>query len=69
MEFSRQEYWSGLIFPTPANIPDSGAELRSSALQSDSLPSEPPEKPNKFRQLEQKQNGKKEYFKQYYEVD
>ena len=38
MEFSRQEYWSGLPFPSP------GIEPRSPALQADSLPSEPPGK-------------------------
>ena len=42
MEFSRQEYWSGLLFPSPGALPDSGIEPESSALQADSLPSEPP---------------------------
>ena len=42
MEFSRQEYWSGLPFPTPGNFPDSGTEPGSPALLADSLPSEPP---------------------------
>ena len=41
MEFSRQEYWSGLPFPSPADLPDSGIELGSPALQADSLPAEP----------------------------
>ena len=45
MEFSRQEYWSGLPFSSPGNLSDPGTELRSSALQADSLPSEPPGKP------------------------
>ena len=40
-EFSRQEYWSGLPFPSPGDLPDSGIEPRSPALQADSLPSEP----------------------------
>ena len=44
IEFSTQEYWSGLPFPSPGNLPDPGIELRSSALQADSLPSEPPKK-------------------------
>ena len=44
MEFSRQEYWSGLPFPSPGDIPDPGIEARSLALQADSLPSEPPGK-------------------------
>ena len=45
MEFPTQEYWSGLPFPSPGNLPNLGTELRSSALQADSLPSEPSEKP------------------------
>ena len=45
MGFSRQEYWSGLPFLTPEDLPDTGIEPRSSALQADSLLSEPPEKP------------------------
>ena len=45
MEFSRQEYWSGLPFPSPGDLPDPGIKPRCSALQADSLPSEPPGKP------------------------
>ena len=45
MEFSRQEYWSGLPFPSPGDPPDPGIEPRSLALQADSLPSELPVKP------------------------
>ena len=45
MEFSRQEYWSGLPFPSPGDLPDPGIEPRSPALQADALPSEPPGKP------------------------
>ena len=41
-EFSRQEYWSGLPFPSPADLPEPGIEPRSPALQADALPSEPP---------------------------
>ena len=40
MGFSRQEYWSGLTFLSPGNIPDPGIESRSPALQADSLPTE-----------------------------
>ena len=36
--FSRQEYWSGLPFPFPGNVPDPGIEPGSPALQADSLP-------------------------------
>ena len=42
MEFSRQEYWSGLPFPSPGDLPDLGIEPQSSALQADALQSEPP---------------------------
>ena len=46
MEFSRQEYWSGLPF-TPRNLPDLEMEPRSLTLQANSLPSDPPGKPRK----------------------
>ena len=45
MGFSKQEYWSGLPFPSPGDLPDPGTELVPSALQTDSLLSEPPERP------------------------
>ena len=45
MEFSWQEYWSGLPLPSPGDFPDPGIEPRSPALQADALPSEPPRKP------------------------
>ena len=38
--FSRQEYWSGLPFPSPGDLPNLGIEPRSPALQADALPSE-----------------------------
>ena len=41
MGFSRQEYRSGLPFPSPENLPDPGIELGSPALQADSLLTEP----------------------------
>ena len=44
MVFSRQEYWSGLPFPSPGNLPDPGIKPGSPDLQADSLPSEPPGK-------------------------
>ena len=44
VEFSRQEYWSGLLFSSPGDLPKPGIKPRSPALQAD-LPSEPPEKP------------------------
>ena len=45
MEFSRQEYWSGLPFPSPGDLPDPGIEAGLPELQADALPSEPPGKP------------------------
>ena len=45
MGFPRQEYWSGLPFPPPGNLPDPGIEPRSPALQADSFSFEPPGKP------------------------
>ena len=45
MGFSRQEYWSGLPFPSPGDLPDPGIEPGSPALQADALTSEPPGKP------------------------
>ena len=45
MEFSRQEYWSGLPFPSPGDLLDPGIKFWSSALQADTLTSEPPGKP------------------------
>ena len=44
VEFSRKEYWSGLLFPSPVDIPNPRIEPRSHALQADSLPCEPPGK-------------------------
>ena len=45
MEFSRQQYWSGLPFPSPGNLPNPGIEAGSPALQADALPAELPRKP------------------------
>ena len=42
MDFSRQEYWSGLPFPSPVDLPDPGKERRSPTSQADSLQFEPP---------------------------
>ena len=39
MEFSKEEHWSGLSFPSPGDFPNSGVKLRSPALQADSVPS------------------------------
>ena len=45
MGFSRQEYWSGLPFPSPEDLPDPGIEPRSPSLQADALTSAPPGRP------------------------
>ena len=59
MEFFRQEYWSGLPFPSPGDLPNPGIEPGSAALQADSLPCEP-----KLRQvtLKKKRERKKSRF-------
>ena len=44
MGFSRQEYWGGLPFPSPGDLPDPGIEPESPALKADALLSEPPGK-------------------------
>ena len=45
MGFSRQEYWSGLPFPSPGDLPNPGIEPGSPALQTDASPYKPPGKP------------------------
>ena len=45
MGFSRQKYWSGLPFPSPGDLPNSGIKPGSPTLEADSLPSKPPVKP------------------------
>ena len=45
MEFSRQEYWTGLPFPSPGDLPDPGIKPGSPTLKADALLSEPPGKP------------------------
>jgi len=61
MGFSRQEYWSELPFPPPADLPNPGTEPGSPALQTDSLTSEQPRKHqpnNKIKSLKfEKRNG------------
>ena len=47
--FSREEYWSGLPFPSSRDLPDPGIKPRSLALQADSLPAEPPREGSVFR--------------------
>ena len=45
MGFSRQEYWGGLPFPSPGDLPDPGIEPWSPSFQADALTSKPPGKP------------------------
>ena len=45
MGFSRQEYWSGLPFPSPGDLPDPGIKPGSPTLEANALTSEPPGKP------------------------
>ena len=44
MGFSRQEYWSGVPFPSPGDLPTAGIEPGSPTFRADALPSEPPGK-------------------------
>ena len=46
MEFSREEYWSGLPYPSPGDLPHPQIKPGSPALQADTVPSGPPGKPN-----------------------
>ena len=54
MEFPRQEYWSGLPFPSPGDLPNSGIRPMSPALQVDSLLTEPREKPTRLSKKQMK---------------
>jgi len=47
MSFSRQEYWHGLLFPSPEDLPDPGIEPRSPAVAGGFLSTDPPGKPSK----------------------
>ena len=49
MGFSRQEYWSGLPFPSPGDLPDPGIKPKSPALEADALTSESPGKPSAMK--------------------
>ena len=56
MEFSRQEYWSGLLFLSPGDLPNPGVEPGSTTFQADSLPSEPSGKPSNHYMNDSKEN-------------
>ena len=60
MGFSRQEYWSGLLFPSPGDLPNPGIEPGSPTLEKDTLTSELPGKPNIY--LYKSLNKKQESF-------
>ena len=49
MDFSRQEYWSGLPFPSPGDLPDPGIKSKSPSLLADSLSSDPLGKPHTMK--------------------
>ena len=57
MGFSRQEYWSGLPFPSPGDLPDTWIELESPVLQADSFPSEPPGALLSLKEMEKRSPG------------
>ena len=57
MGFPRQEYWSGLPFLSPRDLPNPGIEPGSPALRPNSLPSEPPGKPTEKEERDQKFGG------------
>ena len=59
MGFSRQEYWSGLPFLSPGDLPDPGIKSRSPALQADSSPAEPPGKHLEKRLVVGRERGSK----------
>ena len=58
MGFSRQEYWSGLSFPSPGDLPNPRIEPRSPALQADALTSEPPGKPVRMAAIQKSTSNK-----------
>ena len=57
MGFSRQEYWSGLPYPPPKNLPHPGIEPRSSAWSGGFFTTEPPGKPRRMREVHLKKNS------------
>ena len=64
MEFSRQEYWSGLPFPSPGHLPDPAIEPVSPALQADALLSEPLAGPKVRRRIWSFQREKRNFTKE-----
>ena len=76
MGFSRQEYWSGLPFPSPGDLPNPGIEPRSPTLQADALTSAPPGKPprytvevtNRFKGLDLIDRGPEELWTEVHDI-
>ena len=62
MGFSKEEYWSGLPFPSPGDLPDPGIEPRSLAFQADALTSEPPGKPKRIQRESKFTTANRETF-------
>ena len=54
MEFSRQEYWSGLLFPSPGDLPNPRIEPGCPVSWADALPSEPPGNANSSKEYQGK---------------
>ena len=57
MGFSRQDYWSGLPFPSPGDLLNPGIKPGSPALEADALTTEPPGKPDTSKQRNNKYNS------------
>ena len=62
MGFSRQEYWSGLPFPSPGDLPNPGIEPWSPAFQADALTSEPPGKSHSLFHFPPNKLGMSAYY-------
>ena len=67
MGFSRQEYWSGLPFPSPRDLPDAGIEPGSPALQADSLQTELQGKPHFIHTITLRYRPNKHHFSHFIE--
>ena len=57
VEFSRQEYWSGLPFPTPGDLLNTGIEPVSPALAGGFFATEPPGKPQEMSKTKEQLGG------------
>ena len=69
MGFSRQEYWSGLLFPSPGDLPDPGTETRSPPLRADALPTEVSGKPrDKTGEMQSKEDTRSEERKKNHKI-